>query len=210
MLCGDETGYSSGLRFSTRRQQVSTGSARSRFRPSKRRGFLDEEGSGGGTLEGSPHPSPEHRAPIKGGVTASGGDGGGATSSGLRDLSMPSLARLSGAPPASLSALGSAPPAEIPGRRCLRRLLGRGSHRGADMGTRGGQGGDVSAYGAPPPDAARLHGDGEHGEVWFYGSPPNFSLTKSSVLKPAPGRISWNTVPLTTRTSSVDSPPQTR
>ena len=26
--------------------------------------------------------------------------------------------------------------------------------------------------------------------VWFYGSPPNFSLTKSPVLKPAPGRIS--------------------
>ena len=65
-------------------------------------------------------------------------DGGGATTSGLRDLSMPSLARPSRAPPASLSALGSASLALIPGRRCLRRLLGRASHSGADIGTRSG------------------------------------------------------------------------
>ena len=40
----------------------------------------------------------------------------------------------------------------------------------------------------------------------FYGSAPNFSLTKSSVLKPAPGRISSNTVPLAAPTSPFDSP----
>ena len=27
-------------------------------------------------------------------------------------------------------------------------------------------------------------------KVWFYGSPPNFSLPKSPVLKPTPGRFS--------------------
>ena len=37
----------------------------------------------------------------------------------------------------------------------------------------------------------------------FYGSPPNFSLTKSPVSKPAPGRISWNTVSLDTPRSSI-------
>ena len=30
----------------------------------------------------------------------------------------------------------------------------------------------------------------------FYGSPPNFSLTRSPVSKPTPGRVSCNTVPL--------------
>ena len=44
----------------------------------------------------------------------------------------------------------------------------------------------------------------------FYDSPPNFSLTKSPFFKPAPGRTSWNTVPLTTPTSLFDSPLQTR
>ena len=96
-------------------------------------------------------------------------DGGGATSGGLRDLSMPSLARPSRAPPASLWGLGSAPLALIPGRRCLGRLLGRASHGGADISTRSGQGGDVSAYGVPPPDAAWLHGDREHGEGFGCG-----------------------------------------
>ena len=42
----------------------------------------------------------------------------------------------------------------------------------------------------------------------FYGSPPDFSLTKSPVLKPDPGRISSNTVLLTTSMSSFDSPLQ--
>ena len=32
----------------------------------------------------------------------------------------------------------------------------------------------------------------------FYGSPPDLSLAKSSVLKPAPGRISRNKLPLAT------------
>ena len=96
-------------------------------------------------------------------------DEGGATSSGLRDLSKPSLARPSGATPASLTVLGSAPLALFPGRRCLRRLLGRASHGGADIGTKGGQGGDASAYGVPPPDAAWLHGDREHGEGYGCG-----------------------------------------
>ena len=40
----------------------------------------------------------------------------------------------------------------------------------------------------------------------FYGSPPNFSLTKSPMLKLAPGQFSSNTVPLATPTSSSDSP----
>ena len=35
------------------------------------------------------------------------------------------------------------------------------------------------------------------------GCPPNFSSTKSPVLKPAPGRISWNTVFLDTPRSSI-------
>ena len=39
-----------------------------------------------------------------------------------------------------------------------------------------------------------------------YGSPPNFSLTKSSVLKPAPGRILCNAVPHATLTTSPNSP----
>ena len=46
---------------------------------------------------------------------------------------------------------------------------------------------------------------------WFCSySPHNFSLTKSPVLKPAPGRISWNTAPLAAPTSSFDRPLQTR
>ena len=44
----------------------------------------------------------------------------------------------------------------------------------------------------------------------FYDSPSDFSLTKSPVLKPTPGRISRNTVPLATQTSSFDSPLQIR
>ena len=44
----------------------------------------------------------------------------------------------------------------------------------------------------------------------YYGSPPNFFLTKSRVLIPAPGCISLNMVPLATPTSSFDSPLQTR
>ena len=44
----------------------------------------------------------------------------------------------------------------------------------------------------------------------FYGSPPNFSLTKSSVSKPAPRRISCNMVCLDTPTSSIDKPLHTR
>ena len=43
----------------------------------------------------------------------------------------------------------------------------------------------------------------------FYGSPPTFLETKSPVLKPAPGRIYCNTVPLATPTSSFDRPLQT-
>ena len=45
----------------------------------------------------------------------------------------------------------------------------------------------------------------------FYGSPPNFSLTKSPVIVGAPGRISRSTVPLSgTPTSSFDIQRQTR
>ena len=44
----------------------------------------------------------------------------------------------------------------------------------------------------------------------FCGSPPNFSFTKSPILKPAPGRISLNTVPLATLTSLLDRPLLTR
>ena len=40
----------------------------------------------------------------------------------------------------------------------------------------------------------------------FYGSPPNFSLTASPVSKPAPGRISCNTVSLDTPPSSIVRP----
>ena len=40
----------------------------------------------------------------------------------------------------------------------------------------------------------------------FYGSPANFSSTKSLILKPAPGRISRHTAPLATPTSWFDSP----
>ena len=41
----------------------------------------------------------------------------------------------------------------------------------------------------------------------YYGSPPNFSLTKSPVSKAAPGCISpENTVSLDTPTSSIDRP----
>ena len=50
---------------------------------------------------------------------------------------------------------------------------------------------------------------------WLSGScstiaPPNVSLTKSLALKPAPGRISLNTVLVATPQSSFDSPLQTR
>ena len=44
----------------------------------------------------------------------------------------------------------------------------------------------------------------------YYGSPPNFSLTKPPVLKPASGRMSWNTVYIDTPTSSFDSPLQNK
>ena len=37
----------------------------------------------------------------------------------------------------------------------------------------------------------------------FYGRPPNFSSTKSPASKPAPSRISWNTVSLDTPRSSI-------
>ena len=40
--------------------------------------------------------------------------------------------------------------------------------------------------------------------------PSNFALTKSPVLKPAPGRIFLNTLPLAIPTSSVDGPSQPR
>ena len=35
-------------------------------------------------------------------------------------------------------------------------------------------------------------------------APPNFSLTKSPVSKPTPGRISWNTVSLDTLPDVID------
>ena len=44
----------------------------------------------------------------------------------------------------------------------------------------------------------------------FYGSPTNFSSTKPQVLKPAASRVSRNTVPIATPTSSLDSPLQTK
>ena len=44
----------------------------------------------------------------------------------------------------------------------------------------------------------------------FYGSPRNLSLTKSPVLKPAPGRVSSNTASLETPTWPIDRPLHTR
>ena len=41
-------------------------------------------------------------------------------------------------------------------------------------------------------------------------APPNYSLTKLPVLKPAPGRTSWNKVPLATPKPSFNSFSQTR
>ena len=74
------------------------------------------------------------------------------------------------------------------------------------MGTRGGQGGDVSAYGAPPPDAARLHGDGEHEEGFDCGGSEGATGSGPRIGAAVTGA----TVPLLLSTSQHDVSPRSK
>ena len=120
-------------------------------------------------------------------VAASGGDGGGATSIGLRCSSTPALTRLSGAPPATISELDNAPPPGLsPGPGRPRQLLAPVRRGGADKAdARSGPGDDAPAYGAPPPVTARHRGGGKRGEggcCGGYGGAPRSGIHWSSCV----------------------------
>ena len=67
-----------------------------------------------------------------------------------------------------------------------------------------------SSYLFQAPLLLLLHAMFDDSQESFYDSPPNVFSTKSPVLKPAPGRISWNAVAPATSMSSFDSPLQPR
>ena len=119
-------------------------------------------------------PLPGTKCDRGGGVAASGGDGGGATSFGLGGSSSPALARIGGAPAAGLPELDSAPATGlVPRPGHTRRLPDRGGGtRAYAEGSTAGEGNDAPEAATPSPNATRHGSGGEGGKGGGRGNNP--------------------------------------